>query len=98
MLETSSVHILSGILNVEWVRLPTINVAVIPDEATARAIFLSNLTFANSQIIRNVLPLSPGASEKSFPLIIINVLKYCVIKIFCSGCKRYLSSIICKIR
>jgi len=50
---------------VEWaVRPPSKSVAAIPDEATARAIFLSNLTFANSKFIRNVLPVPPGTSKK----------------------------------
>ena len=67
MLETSSVHILSGHLNVEWaVRPPSKSVAAMPDEATAGAFFLSNLTFANSKFIRNVLPVPPGASKKIF--------------------------------
>ena len=66
MLETSSVHIFSGSLNVEWaIRLPSKSEAAMPDEATARAIFLSNLTFVNSKFIRNVLPVPPGASNFS---------------------------------
>ena len=67
MQETSSVHIFSVSLNVEWaVRPPSKSVAAMLDEATARAIFLLNLTFANSKFIRNVLPVSPGASKKTF--------------------------------
>ena len=60
MLEKSSVHIFSGSLTVEWaVRPPSKSVAAMPDEATARAIFLSTITFANSKLIRNVLPVPP---------------------------------------
>ena len=73
MLETSSVNILSGHLNVEWaVRPPSKSVAAMPDEATARAIFLkSNLTFANSKFIRNILPVPPGAPKNSFSSLLI---------------------------
>ena len=70
MLETSSVHIFSGCLNVEWaVHPPSKSMAAMPDEVTARAIFLKlNLTFANSKFIRNVLLVPPGASKKIFSL------------------------------
>ena len=40
MFETSSVHIFSGILNVEWaVRPPSKSVTAMPYEPTAKAIF-----------------------------------------------------------
>ena len=41
--------------------------------------FLSNLTFANSKFIRNVLPVPPGASKIIFPslvLIVDNIMSY----------------------
>ena len=65
MLETSSVHIFRGSLNVEWaVRPPSKSVAAMPDEATARTIFFID---SNSKFIRNVLPVPPGAYKKIFP-------------------------------
>jgi hypothetical protein len=49
----------------------TKRVAAMPDEATARSIFLSNLTFANSKFIRNILPVPPGAPKNSFSSLLI---------------------------
>ena len=69
MLETSSVHIFSVSLNVEWaVDPPSKSVAAMPDEAAARAIFLSNLTFANSKFIKNILLVPPTGASKIFSL------------------------------
>ena len=67
MLDTSSVRIFSGSLNVKWtVRPHSQSVAAMPDEATARSISLTNLTFAHSKFIRNIFPVPPGASRKTF--------------------------------
>ena len=56
----------------EWaVRPPSKSVVAMPDEATARTIFLSNLTFANSKFIRNVLPVPPGASKFFSPSLLL---------------------------
>ena len=44
ILETSSVHIFIGSLNVEWaVRPSSKSVAAMPDEATAKAIFFNQI-------------------------------------------------------
>ena len=38
-----------------------------PEDATANAIFPNDLTFESKRLIRNVLPVPPGASMKKMP-------------------------------
>ena len=57
-----------GILNLECrVRPPDSSVAAIPLEAVARAISFFERIVANTVLIKNVFPVSPGASRKNTP-------------------------------
>jgi len=60
----------SGSLKVEWAVLPPCsNVAAIPDDATAIAIFPSDLIFAAVKFIQNDFPVPASAFRKyTFPL------------------------------
>ena len=49
-------------MNAEWAVLPpSSNVAAIPEEATAKAIFLLLLILASNRFKTNVFPVPPGA-------------------------------------
>ena len=64
----SSCERFNGSMNVEWAFLsPFSRVAAMPEDATASAIFLWLCTFAKRRLIRNVLPVLPGASRKRNP-------------------------------
>ena len=64
-----------GILKVLCkVQPPVNNVAAIPLDAVANAIFPSDRSFASNKLIKNVLPVPPGASKNNIPraLVILN--------------------------
>ena len=50
------------------VQPPVKSVAAIPLEAVANAILPSHLILARIRLIKNVLPVPPGASKKRIPL------------------------------
>ena len=99
MLETPSVHIFSGGLNVEWaVRPHSKSLAAMPDEAKARTFVLSNLILLIVNLLEIFYLCLQGHLKKYLPFITINWWEYYAINILCSGFKRYSSWMICKSR
>ena len=67
-LQTVIASMLMGILKREWaVWPPSSKVAAMPEDATARAIFLVDLTLAKTVFSTKVLPLPPHPSKKNKP-------------------------------
>ena len=63
-----------GILNKQYVVFPpATNVAAIPHEATAIAIFPSLLSFESISLIKNVFPVLPGALRKNVLLTLVRM-------------------------
>lgn len=55
-------------LKAEWAALPPVRrVAAIPDDATARAMYVLCRTLASRKLISNILPVPPGAYKKKTP-------------------------------
>ena len=68
ILQVESTWISIGILKCECAVIPpSSNVAAIPDDATARAMWPSDRTFANVKLMRNVFPVPPKLSRKNRP-------------------------------